>query len=462
MHLPQTSARLALWFVLAGLAIGWVLFLLAALSDVLVVAGLPAEELWDPGTAVPVRPSTYLTLVAIAVFTAGGLLGRGCAARVQVRSGVLLPQSVLRLSTTITVIGIGLAAWTAVSVFFTHFLSDSSVRSPLERALAAYLPIALYTGIVVVAILIGFIFTARPLSNPGRDAPTGREEQKVATADVSGAETHQRSLAWAYSAPILAIAAALIFGLIIYDITQTALEAWIWVVVQALIAAGIIAGTLFAVRAASPPQRGRAGFGSAVSGARLLAHVLSIVFTVVVTGMSLGYGVSAINALQLQPSLSLSAYTGDVTGTSPADLTVSADGSGLQKGTDAILFLEPGHTPIASAPVERDGSFWVEETLDDAATAGLTPGDYRLTATAMTTEGTERTVDFTLTIAPDSTVVLPDEPYASNSDEVSRVSAPSIGWLIGDLLPSAIMLLLVLVTLRQTLLIRSRVPVDGA
>lgn len=104
----------------------------------------------------------------------------------------------------------------------------------------------------------------------------------------------------------------------------------------------------------------------------------------------------------------------------------------------------------------------MEETLDDAATAGLTPGDYRLTATAMTAEGTERTVDFTLTIAPDSTVVLPDEPYASNSDEVSRVSAPSIGWLIGDLLPSAIMLLLVLVTLRQTLFIRSRVPVDGA
>ena len=66
----------------------------------------------------------------------------------------------------------------------------------------------------------------------------------MAKADVSGAETHQRSLAWAYSAPILAIAAALIFGLI-YDITQTALEAWIWVVVRALVAAGIIAGTLF-------------------------------------------------------------------------------------------------------------------------------------------------------------------------------------------------------------------------
>ena len=455
MRHPAKPAHAALSVILTCLVIGWVLFLLSTLSDVLVNAGHSTDELWGPDTAVPVRPSTYLILVAIAVFTAGGLLGRRRAARVPAGNSTPLARSVLRLSTTITVIGIGLAAWSAVSVFFTHFLADTGTSTPLARSLGVYLPIALYTGIVIAAILIGFVFTDRSPKDVGPAAPTVRKEQRAATADSPKAEENRRPLAWAYSTPILAAATALILGLIIYDITQTALEAWVWVIIQVIIGAGVIAGTYFAARASSHRDPAHAGSGRAATGARLLAHVLSIVFTVVVAGMSLGYGARAINMLQLQPSLSLSAYTDTETAAATDDVTVSADGSGLQSGTDATIVLEPGQVTIAEVPVERDGTFWAEETLADALAEELSPGDYRLTANATTAEGAERSVEFRLTIADDGSVSFPNDPHAENSDEVLRVSTPSISWLGGDLLPSAAMLLLVLVTLRQTLILRA-------
>ncbi|MEL0200573.1 MAG: hypothetical protein VW959_04425, partial [Aquiluna sp.] len=95
---------------------------------------------------------------------------------------------------------------------------------------------------------------------------------------------------------VIGTAIAIIFGLTVYDITETSLDAWIWVIIQAIIGISIILGTTFAARAKSaralPPRERKSGV-AAVN----LNFVLSIVFGVVVLIMAFSLGFAGVDSL---------------------------------------------------------------------------------------------------------------------------------------------------------------------
>jgi len=475
--------------VLAGGIVAWLVFMIARLSDILVEAGFTSEELWGPDSVIAVRPSTYLIFAAIAVFTLGGLLGRRHAARAGAMQPVsALTRPIVRFASTVVIIGLVLAAIAAIEVFMSNFFSGADDDTGIERLFNSYLPIILYTALVVSVILVGFVFSrpvaprtvpARPASLQvqqegipldvpvGASSEPGHPDQALDTGPAPGAEpapetgtpderSAQRATALAYTLPIVAVAVALIFGLIVYDVTQTALETWVWVIVQALVAAGIIAGTVFAARAyRSLNIVGERPTGSSV-GAKNLNLVLSIIFAAVVASMSLGYGSSAVELLRVQPSLWLSAnVNGPVdsdTALPPSDVLISLSGSGLLRGSEAVATLGADGDTVLSGDVDHQGNLWAEGPFS----TGIPAGSYELTARAVAVDGVETSVSFEVSVTNDGLIELPDFAYVSSEQESSRVVAPGAGWIFGDFAPAAILLLLVVGTLAVTL--RTRNP----
>jgi hypothetical protein len=151
------------------------------------------------------------------------------------------------------------------------------------RLVNVYLPIVLATALVVYTLLSAFVFR--------KDAPDIPEGEK----DEDRAKL-QRAVGLAYAVPVVGTAIAIIFGLTVYDITKTSLDAWIWVIIQAIIGFSIILGTTFAARARSarplPPRERKSGV-AAVS----LNFVLSVVFGVVVLFMAFTLGFSGVDGL---------------------------------------------------------------------------------------------------------------------------------------------------------------------
>lgn len=472
----RAAAGRALWLVLGGGVLAWVLFLLAVFSDLAVEAGRTWEEIWGPDSVVPVRPSTYLYFAAVAVLALGGLFGRRLAVRAQVDAAEpsALARAVQIFASTVMLIGLVLAAWAAVVVFMSNFLGGGDDDAVVERVLNSYLPIVLYTALVIAVILTGFVFTrAAPAKRLAEPAAAPVTEPAAQTTDASPAGAGeaevpglQRSTALAYTLPIVAVAVALVFGLIVFDLTQTPLEAWIWVIVQVCIAAGIVAGTIFAARAIDAQRRAGARPMGVSVGAKNLNLVLSIVFAAAVSSMALGYGASAVNQLLASPSLSLYAYpevpgtvsdddgdgSGTVTEAPLGKVTLSADGHGLLRGTEGAVSLEPGGPVLVTEEVSRDGYLWINGTLDTS----LEPGDYTLTARATTVEQLEIEVGFDVTVTDDGTVLLPHDATATTDDEPSRLIAPSASWVFGDFAPALLLLALVVATLALTLQRRNR------
>ena len=110
-------------------------------------------------------------------------------------------------------------------------------------------------------------------------------------------ERLRRYAGLAYASPIIGTAIAVILGLVVFDVTRTNLNVWIWVVIQAIIATSIIIGTNFAskVRSAKPlPPKPRQSGVAAIN----LNLVLTIIFGVAVTIMSFTYGASAVDELR--------------------------------------------------------------------------------------------------------------------------------------------------------------------
>jgi Na+/H+ antiporter NhaD/arsenite permease-like protein len=151
------------------------------------------------------------------------------------------------------------------------------------RLINVYLPIVLATILVVYTLLSAFVFRKN-----APDIPEGEKDEDRAKL--------QRAVGLAYAVPVIGTAIAIIFGLTVYDITKTSLDAWIWVIIQAIIGFSIILGTTFAARARSaralPPRERKSGV-AAVN----LNFVLSIVFAVVVLIMAFSLGFAGVDSL---------------------------------------------------------------------------------------------------------------------------------------------------------------------
>ncbi len=283
-------AKKAIALPLFGLVLAWLFFGVAQYLDLVqndyvnhgrvnyAENGAPAEY---------VHASVYLLLIAIAIFSLGSLVGQAWAIRARVEKGETnrLAHAAHRFATLCVVIGLAFGAIFAIANFMNAFNRFGGASENLMiRLFDVYVPIILATAVVVFVILRGFVFR--------QDLHETKEDSEKGLSDA------QKALGLGYAVPILATAAAIIFGLVVYDVTRTELQVWIWVIIQLIVAAGIIAGTRFAskAKAAKPaPAKARTGLAA---GAANLNLVLSIVFGGVVSVMAFAYLATAVSKLQ--------------------------------------------------------------------------------------------------------------------------------------------------------------------
>ena len=286
----RRSARRALKFPLLGFTLAWFLTLGAVYSDLFEAIGFYDGRGEFVGPEPQVRLSTYLLLAAVLAFSLMSVLGQKLALRLRNEDPEdSLLRAAHRFNNLAVILSLVAGAVYAIGTFLTAFdRYGARETAGLVRFLGVYVPIILATAAVVVTLLFAFVFR--------KDTP-GMPETEVA-AERSQL---QRSIGLAYAVPVIGTAIAIIFGLVVYDVTRTTLTVWVWVIIQAIIATAILLGTRFAAaaRLAKPkPPRPRNFAAAAIN----LNLVLSIVFGAVVAIMSFSFGVSAVNELASYPN----------------------------------------------------------------------------------------------------------------------------------------------------------------
>ncbi len=284
----QKAAKQSLLLPLIGLTLGWVIFMAAIWSDLYV----PMPSYDNSGNLLSepqVQISTYLFLVGIALFAIFALLGQRKALALRSLNDSGLAKASHRANNLAVILSLVAGAVFAIGNFLGAF-NDFGAReaSPLVRIFGVYVPIVLAAALVVVVLLFAFVFR--------KDAP-----DLASTEHDEERSKLQRYVGLAYASPVIGTAIAVILGLVVYDITRTNLDVWIWVVIQVIIASSILLGTRFAAKVRLskplPPKQRQTGL-AAVN----LNLVLAIIFGAVVIGMSFGFGASAIDELREWPT----------------------------------------------------------------------------------------------------------------------------------------------------------------
>ena len=283
-------AKKAIALPLLGLLVAWVFFGLAQYFDLLQNEAMNRGQVtYFDGQEAPeyVHASVYLFLIAISTFSLTALFGQAWAIRARIEKGETnrLARAAQRFATLCVVIGLAFGAIFAIGNFMSAFNRfGGSADDLLVRVFDVYLPIVLATALVVFVILRGFVFR--------QDMHEIKDDSKKGLSDA------QKALGLGYAVPILATAAAIIFGLVVYDVTRTELQVWIWVIIQLIVATGIVAGTRFAAKAKSAKPTAPKPRTALAAGAASLNFVLSIVFAGAVSIMSFAYLGTAISKLQ--------------------------------------------------------------------------------------------------------------------------------------------------------------------
>jgi heme/copper-type cytochrome/quinol oxidase subunit 2 len=280
-------AKQAIITPLIGLVVGWSLFMFAIYSDLFVFPLYDNEGMYLGETQI-VKISTYLYLVGIVVFGLLALRGQQMSLHAREVAGLdaPLPRAAHRFTNLTVVISLVGGSIYAISNFLNAFTSFGQENvNLLVRLFDVYVPIVLATILVIYILLRAFVY----------------REQNVKQAKKKGMSESEKALGLGYAIPILFTAVAIIFGLVVYDITRTDLQVWVWVVIQVIIALGILLGTRFSSKAksakAAPPRVRQ----TLAAGAANLNFVLSIVYGATVSIMSFSFGASAIESLRIWP-----------------------------------------------------------------------------------------------------------------------------------------------------------------
>ncbi|CAB4547767.1 MAG: hypothetical protein F2536_03985 [Actinobacteria bacterium] len=283
-----TQLKNTIRFPLIALIFTWFSFMAA------IYIGIRNPQVTYDNNGQPIYPEpyvamqTYVILLGITVFALVALQSLLKALAIRSKNESSLARASHRFNNLGVILSLLAGSIFAIGNFLGAWNSYDPNNDPvLIRFLNVYLPIILATALVVFVILRAFVFR--------KDAPDIPNVEK----DESLAKL-QRAVGLAYASPIIGTAIAIIFGLIVYDITKTDLDTWIWVVIQVIIATSIILGTRFAASAKQarplPPRERRSGV-AAVS----LNFVLSIVFGVAVLFMSFSLGAQAVDSLLYWP-----------------------------------------------------------------------------------------------------------------------------------------------------------------
>jgi hypothetical protein len=445
----MTSANRSVLVTLIAAFAAWLVSMLAIFTDLFVT------DVFDDGVRVaqqpPVAPSIYLFFAAVAVFGLAALWGQRVAIQARVQAG---PESrperaAHRFGTLALIIAMGLAAILAISTFLEGFGRPDQQGDLAVRFGTVYGPILLYTALVVTILLLGFVFRADTLP---KSSEVISEQIEDGGAGVAG----QRDLGASYAIPIIATAIALIVGLIVYDATGNALEVWVWVAIQVVIGAGVVAGTIFGERAISQGPNSHSSRSRITRGARGLSFVLSIVFATVVGLMGFGYGSSAIDSLRSTPYFFLNIVTGPNT---PLErVEVSLNGAELAEDSTVNIVLEPAGEQLLDEQITQQDYFYETRPLP----GGLTAGEYTLIAeaTAMDGRGLTRELGFEVTET-GQVVYDPTRDDGSQWQEDSTIILDADGeWFIEDFLPALVLIGLSLSVVYLTLTERNR-PARG-
>jgi len=280
-------AKQAIITPLIGLVVGWTLFMFAIYSDLYVFPIYDSEGMYLGETQI-VQISTYLYLVGIVVFGLLALRGQQMSLHARELAGLdaPLPRAAHRFTNLTVVISLVGGSIYAIGNFLNAFNSFGQENvNLLVRLFDVYVPIVLATILVIYILLRAFVY----------------RKQTVKQAKKQGMSDSEKALGLGYAIPILFTAVAIIFGLVVYDITRTDLQVWVWVVIQVIIALGILLGTRFSSKAkaakAAPPRVRQ----TLAAGAANLNFVLSIVFGATVSIMSFTFGAAAIESLRIWP-----------------------------------------------------------------------------------------------------------------------------------------------------------------
>lgn len=283
--------RTSVALTLIGLNAAWVITMFANYASHVENIGsqVMVGDTWKgPGE---IRTSTFLFLAAIAVFAIVASIAHRIADQQQALAGEgnRAAHAAFRFASLAVIIGLVAGAIFAISTFLSSFQTYSPTPVTLVgRLVGVYLPIILATALVIYVLLQVTVFR--------KSAPSGKDESGKMTKE-------QRAMVLGYSLPIAATALAIILGLAFWDIQGQRLDNWVWVVIQAIVAAGLVFGTRAAVsaRAGKPVAVKPRVTGSGAVGAVNLNFVLSIVFGGVVTLMSFVLGGEAFGRLGTEP-----------------------------------------------------------------------------------------------------------------------------------------------------------------
>ena len=280
-------SKLAILAPLVGLIGGWKFFMFAIYAGLFVYPIYDAQGMYQ-GDEQIIRPSTYLFLSGIVIFGLLALYGQRLALRARALAGVdnSLARAAHRFTNFTVIVSLVAGAVFAIGNFLGAFNTYIDREEDLTvRLFDVYVPILLATGLVVYILLRAFVF----------------RKQVVKGAKKEGMSESEKALGLGYAVPIIFTAIAIIFGLVVYDVTRTDLEVWVWVIIQVIIVSGILLGTRFSTKARSAKAAAPRPRPTLAAGAANLNFVLSIVFGVVVSIMSFSFGAMAIETLRVYP-----------------------------------------------------------------------------------------------------------------------------------------------------------------
>ena len=286
-----TRVQKAIALPLLGEVWGWLFFVAAIYANQAQNPPYRQIAVYTPDSANEyVHIGTYLFLIAIAGFSVAALAGQRMAisARAELGESNSLARAAHRFGNLSVVVALAFGAIYAIGNFMSAFgYGPSNAQNILIRLADVYLPILLATALVVVVILRAFVF--------------GAGDHTEGEKDKRGLTEAQKALGLGYAMPIITTAFAIIFGLIVYDVTKTMLQVWVWVLIQVIVVGGVVQGTRFAAKAKQgvirPPKERRV----LAAGAAALNFVLSIVFGGVVSIMAFSYGSAAVDKLVNYP-----------------------------------------------------------------------------------------------------------------------------------------------------------------
>lgn len=325
--------KIALALPLVGLVAMWLVLLGAQLADLYLQYG-PNYSNYT-GQQNQFHLSTYLFLVGTALLGLSAVTARSMSRSLE---STRLERAVRGFSLVAVFVALIICAIFGVGTFTSNFMNTSisydgepaARPSELMRVFNVYLPILLDAAVMVFVIIKAFVNkvdedeTDSVAPNPdaaiervSADTVSPSETAAAATDSaaakpVVSASRAQRSLGLGYAVPIIGAVTALLLGLIIADLTRTNLDIWLWVLIQAILGAGMVLGTRFATLAFNYSISAGRRVG-ATKGARNLNLVLGIIWSAVVIVMSFSKASEAVNKLLVWPKQVISKAPGTET-----------------------------------------------------------------------------------------------------------------------------------------------------